>query len=105
VPPRAKDETKAKKEHQSETDDKKVLAAGITLVKVEKVGPSSRIRKRQPKKLPLAYCLASFVRLMNLDDELSEEKLVISDYVFPKFEELEDVYFITNYDIYVDHHK
>jgi len=44
------------------------------------VGRFAVIGKRQPQNLPVAYYSPFFIPLMKLDDELSEEELLVSDY-------------------------
>jgi len=69
----------------AKNDDKKDLALVITPVKVEKVGPSTGIEK-QSGKMPMEYWSPFVVYLMKLRNKLSEDKLLISDYVFSKSE-------------------
>ena len=65
-------------------DDEKHVGAVRTLEKLEEVGPSNALRKRQPKNLPLAYCSLYVIRLTKLYNDLSQDELVIAEYVFCK---------------------
>ena len=81
---------KLTKEVLPEKDDEKRVGAARTLEKLEEVGSSDALKKWQLKNLPLAYCSLYVIRLTNLDSELSQDKLVISEYVFGKAEDVDD---------------
>ncbi|KAJ8425871.1 hypothetical protein Cgig2_028216 [Carnegiea gigantea] len=71
-------------------DDEKRVGAARTSEKLEEVGPSDALRKRQPKNLPLAYSSLYVILLTKQDSELSQDELVISEYVFSKVEDVDD---------------
>ncbi|KAJ8420075.1 LOW QUALITY PROTEIN: hypothetical protein Cgig2_023139 [Carnegiea gigantea] len=75
---------KLTKEVLFEKDDEKHVGAVRTPEKLEEVGPSDALRKQQPENLPLAYCSLYVIQLTKLDNELSQDELVISEYVFGK---------------------
>ncbi|KAJ8423413.1 LOW QUALITY PROTEIN: hypothetical protein Cgig2_020950 [Carnegiea gigantea] len=70
--------------------DEKRLGAAITLEKLEEVGPSDVLKKLQLENLALAYCSPYVIWLTKLDNELSQDDLTISEYVFNKVEDVDD---------------
>ncbi|KAJ8429341.1 hypothetical protein Cgig2_002962 [Carnegiea gigantea] len=73
VTPKTKPKPHAKKVVLAEKDYEKHL---------EEVDRSAAMRKRQPEKLPLLYYSPYAIRLTKLDNELSEDEVVISEYIF-----------------------
>jgi len=67
-----------------EKDDGKRLCATRTLEKLEEVGPSNALRKRQLENLPSAYYSPYVIHLTELDNELSQDELIIFEYVLEK---------------------
>ncbi|KAJ8420015.1 hypothetical protein Cgig2_020041 [Carnegiea gigantea] len=78
----APDSSKPKltKEVLPEKDHEKCVGAARTPKKLEEVGPSGALRKRQPENLPLAYYSPYVILLTKLNSELSQDELVISEY-------------------------
>jgi len=66
------------------------MVAAITPTKEKEVGTSTGMRKQQPKKLPLAYCLRYVIWLTKLDDELPIDEVLISQYVFGNVEDMDE---------------
>ncbi|KAJ8445638.1 hypothetical protein Cgig2_018579 [Carnegiea gigantea] len=67
------------KEVPPKKHDEKHLGAARTLEKLE-----------EPENLPLAYCSPYVIRLTKLDNELSQDKMTISEYVFGKAKDVDD---------------
>ncbi|KAJ8420213.1 hypothetical protein Cgig2_033076 [Carnegiea gigantea] len=67
---------------------KQALGAARTPEKLAEVGPSGALKKQQPENLSLAYCSSYVIRLTKLNNELSQDKLTISEYVFGKVEDV-----------------
>ncbi|KAJ8425639.1 hypothetical protein Cgig2_024294 [Carnegiea gigantea] len=73
-----------------EKDDEKRVGVVRTPERLDEVGPSDALRKREPDNLLLAYCSPYVIRLTKLDSELSQDELVIFEYVFGKVEDVGD---------------
>jgi len=58
--------------------------------KSEEVGPSNALRKRQPENLPPAYYSPYVIQRTKLGSELSQDELLISEYVFGKVKDVDD---------------
>ncbi|KAJ8435635.1 hypothetical protein Cgig2_000301 [Carnegiea gigantea] len=81
---------KLAKEVLLEKDHEKRVGAARTPEKSEEVGPLDALRKRPSENLPLAYCSPYVIRLTKLDSKLSQDELVISEYVFGKVEDVDN---------------
>ncbi|KAJ8425638.1 hypothetical protein Cgig2_024293 [Carnegiea gigantea] len=81
---------KLTKEVLPEKDDEKRVGVARTPERLEEVGSTDALRKRQPDNLPLAYCSQYVIWLTKLGSELSQDELVISEYVFSKVEDVGD---------------
>ena len=90
VTAKIKPNPKVNKEFLAEKDDEKSVGVAITLEKLEEVGPSAAMRKRQLEKLPLAYHSSYVIRLTKLDNELFEDEVVLSEYVFGYVEDVDE---------------
>ncbi|KAJ8420956.1 hypothetical protein Cgig2_025810 [Carnegiea gigantea] len=96
--PRAYDEQEATdsrkpkltKEVVPKKNNEKHLGAARTPEKLKEASPLDALKKRQTKKLPLAYCSPYVIRLTKLDGELSQEELTISEHVFRKVKDVDD---------------
>ena len=82
VTKKTKPKPKAKKKVLVEKDDEKYVGATIPSKKLEEVRPLAVMRKQKPEKLPLAYYSSYAFQLTKLDNEMSDDKMVISEYVF-----------------------
>ena len=70
------------------------MTTSITPGNVEEVGSLAGMRKRQPEKLPIAYCLSYSIRLTKLDDKLSEDEVLISKYAFDNVKYVAERYYL-----------
>ncbi|KAJ8425103.1 LOW QUALITY PROTEIN: hypothetical protein Cgig2_032216 [Carnegiea gigantea] len=81
---------KSTKEMFPKKDDEKLVGSARTPERLEEVSLSDTLRKQQPKNIPLAYCSPYVIRLTKLDNELSQDELAISEYVFGKVKDVDD---------------
>ncbi|KAJ8420795.1 hypothetical protein Cgig2_016838 [Carnegiea gigantea] len=81
---------KLTKEVLLQKDHDRRVGTTRTLENSKEVGLSDALKKRQPENLPLAYCSLYVIRLTKLDIELSQDELVISEYVFGKVKDVDD---------------
>ncbi|KAJ8445777.1 LOW QUALITY PROTEIN: hypothetical protein Cgig2_000957 [Carnegiea gigantea] len=88
VIPKTKPEPKAKKEVLAEKDDETCVGAAITPESWKKSFSCSK--EGTAEKLPLAYCSSYVIWLTKLDNKLSEDEVVISEYVFGNVEDVDE---------------